>query len=150
MRKISTPILAAIIAPATLALAACGGDAEEVAGAGADVATANPAAGFPSVPADARDSVEWAGTYEQQSADGRVRMIALGDDDSYTMTDIDGVETTGTFNWYADNSRILMKQRDTDMVFAIADGAIYELSGPDAGTDGPFDNAQTWREADAE
>ena len=47
-------------------------------------------------------------------------------------------KTTGTFNWYLDNSRILIKENGEDMVFAIADGALYRLSGPGAAVEGPF------------
>lgn len=145
MRKIAT--FAALPALA-LALAACG-DSDEVdtTTESQGTAIADPATDYPPVATDARSSLDWAGTYEQRTADGRIRSLTLGEGDTYTLTDAEGVETTGTFNWYADNSRILIQVDGEDMVFAIADGTIYRLSGPDAAIDGPFGAEQAWQES---
>ena len=136
----------AVLPALALALAACGDDPAEVETGQSELGVEDPAADFPAVPDDARSSLDWAGTYQQRTADGRLSTLTLSQDDSFTMTDADGMETTGTFNWYADNSRILIKQGEEDMVFAIADGALYRLSGPDAPVDGDFTESQTWRE----
>ena len=133
-----------LLAPLALALSACGGDAEEVEAVEDDV-VADSAAEFPAVGADARNSVDWAGTYEQRTSDGLLRTIRLSDGEEFTMTDAEGVETSGTFNWYSDNSRILIKDGEENMVFAVADGALYRLAGPEAGIEGPFDESRTWR-----
>ena len=127
---------------ALFALAACGGAKTEPAPADTTVAAAPaPAATFPSVPANARTSVKFEGTYSQTGADGKTSTLALGPNDSWTMTAADGTVTKGTYNWYSDNSRILIGED----VYAIADGAIYKLADKNAAVTGPFTEAVTWR-----
>lgn len=147
MRMITT---LAILAPAALALSACGASEEEVTDTDFGMDSGNAATDsteMPAVPANARSTVDFAGTYEQRSSDGRIRTVTLNTDDTYKMTDIEGVETTGTYSWYSDNSRILIKENGQNNVFAIADGAIYEMAGPDALTTGAMTEDQMFRKS---
>ncbi|MFN6933705.1 MAG: hypothetical protein ACK4NZ_00960 [Tsuneonella sp.] len=131
-----------LAAATSFALAACGGAKTEPAPADTTVAAAPaPAATFPAVPANARTAVKFEGTYSQTGADGKTSTLALGPNDSWTMTAADGTVTKGTYNWYSDNSRILIGED----VYAIADGAIYKLADKNAPVTGPFTEAVTWR-----
>ncbi|WP_114520965.1 hypothetical protein [Altererythrobacter sp. ZODW24] len=126
----------AFAAPLALALAACGGnDAEETATADAGTEAAAPAAldSYPAIGAEARTAVAFDGTYTNTAADGTTSSITLNSaDDSYTMTDAGGVESAGNYNWYSDNSRILIKSGDDTTVFGVADGVIYKMENADA------------------
>jgi hypothetical protein len=142
--------LFAFAAVSSLALAACGTKQPEPTAteSPADAAAAaieTAPAGFPTVPANARTTVKYQGAYSHLGADGKSTTLLLGPDDSFTMTDPDGKVTKGTYNWYSDNSRILIKDGDTTSVFAVADGAIYKLADKDAPITGPFTNDVTWR-----
>ncbi|RDC59006.1 hypothetical protein HME9302_00183 [Alteripontixanthobacter maritimus] len=150
MRKI---LAFAALAPAALALTACGGetatDEGEVTTADAeatsDTVVASGDEDFPEVVADARNTVNYAGTYSQTGTDGSTTSLTLNDDGTYTARDAAGMETNGTYNWYSDNSRILIKEGDQNRVYAIADGAIYQLADADTPTDGAKSPAQTYR-----
>lgn len=153
MRRIATKTALIVILPAALALSACGGNsADEAATDTGETATVETPAGgaeYPQVPLDARGTVEYQGTYSQALADGRSRSLTLGTADSYTMTDEDGVESTGTFSWYSDNSRILVGSGDNKMIFAVADGMLYELPDGNAGVDAPRTPENVWTKSDA-
>ena len=146
-----------LVAPLALALAACGGDADtaEADGTLADTTTNDttmmaPADGdYPQVPVDARANVNYQRTYTNTAADGTTSTIALGADDSYTMTAADGTQSTGTFNWYSDNSRILIRENGETQVYGVADGALYRLSDENADPNGPRDAATTYRASGA-
>lgn len=138
----------ALVAASSLALAACGGAKTETAEADPAATTAAvpaPAATFPAVPSNARTAVKYEGTYSQTGADGKTSTLVLGPNDGYTMTAADGTSTKGTFNWYSDNSRILIKNGEATDIYAIADGAIYKLADKNAAVTGPFTEAVTWR-----
>lgn len=139
-----------LAAASSLALAACGSNkpAPEPTESAADAAAAAIApapTGFPTVPANARTAVKYQGSYSTTGADGKSSTLLLGEGDTWTMTGPDGKQTKGTFNWYSDNSRILIKNGDTTDVYAVADGAIYKLAGKDAPINGPMTEAMTWR-----
>lgn len=141
-------------AACALALAACG-DNDNVDERIVDTAQTDPNAvdvnlpatqpDYPLVPADARSTVDYAGTYSQRLPDGRERTITLGADDRYTIRDETGVETSGTYNWYSDNSRILIKRNGENEVYAIADGALYRLADENAPTTGTRSPETTFR-----
>ena len=138
----------ALVAASSLALAACGGaktDTAEADPAATTAAVPAPAATFPAVPANARTAVKYEGTYTQTGADGKTSTLVLGPDDGFTLTAADGSITKGTYNWYSDNSRILIKEGDATRIFAIADGAVYSMTDKDAAVTGPFTEAVTWR-----
>ena len=145
MRKLNT---LAILAPAALALSACGGSEADVPES--DTAAEAPAAAeadTPAVPADPRATVDFAGTYEKLGEDGRKVSLTLNDDDTYSMVDGDKVETTGTYNWYSDNRRILIKEGEETMVYAVGDGALYKLDNADVVIEDQIDEAHMWRKA---
>lgn len=135
----------ALAAASSLALAACGGNRadDETTTAEADTTAMAPAAPatFPAVATNARTTVKYEGTYSQTGPDGKTSTFVLGPNDSYTMTAADGTVTKGTYNWYSDNSRILID----DQVYAIADGAVYKMANKDAAVTGPFTEDVTWR-----
>lgn len=140
-------LAATIAAPLALALAACGDrTADEPAAdtAGVDVNLPQVDPRFPSVAPDARTSVNYAGTYAQPVGAGE-RSITLRTDDTYVMRDENGVESTGTFNWYDDNSRVLIRRDGKNEVYAIADGALYRMPDEQAPTAGPMTEEQTFR-----
>ena len=87
---------------------------------------------MPSVATNARTSVKYAGTYEQTGPDGRKSSLTLNDDDTYSMTGPDGVQKQGTYSWYKDGSRILIKDGDTNNVYGVADGAVYKMNDENA------------------
>ncbi len=136
------------LAPLALGLAACGDTtpADEATPEAADVPVNLPEVDprFPSVVPNARTSVDYAGTYAQPVANGE-RSITLKTDGTYAMRDQNGVETTGTYNWYDDNSRILIKNDGENLVYAIADGALYRMPDADAPTTGTMTEEQTYR-----
>ncbi len=137
-----------LVAPLALGLAACGDTtpADEATSEAADVPVNLPKIDprFPSVVPNARTSVDYAGTYAQPVANGE-RSITLKTDGTYTMRDQNGVETTGTYNWYDDNSRILIKNNGENMVYAIADGTLYRMPDADSPTTGTMTEEQTYR-----
>jgi hypothetical protein len=115
---------------------------EATAEAQAD-AVATPAA-LPTVGANARTTLKYAGAYSQVGADGKVTTLRLKPDDTYEWSDPAGKVTKGTFSWYKDGSRILLDQAGGKAVYAIADGAVYKLPNKDA----PFDTLtaeQMWK-----
>ncbi len=138
----------ALTAPLALAISACGDNTkvDEQATGGDIVAPANinVPTEFPAVAVDARSSVNFAGTYDQRMADGRTRSITLNADDTYNARDENGVETTGTYNWYSDNSRILIGTGANKQVYAIADGAIYKLADENTPTTGDMTADQAY------
>jgi hypothetical protein len=141
-----------LAAPLALALAACGdtapADSADTETAGVDVKLPQVEPRFPSVAPDARTSVNYAGTYAQPVGDGE-RAITLRTDGTYVMRGPDGVETSGTYNWYDDNSRILIKVDGKNQVYAIADGALYRMPDENASTSGPMSEEQTYRRVTA-
>lgn len=145
MKAIRTALIAA---PLALALAACGDNetAETEMAEGpspANVELPEVPVTYPEVPLDARSTVDYEGTYAQSTPQGE-RMITLGDDDTYVMRDETGTETRGTFNWYSDNSRILIREDGETQVYAIADGAIYRLADENTPTTGPMTAEQAY------
>jgi hypothetical protein len=140
----------ALVATVSATLAACSPKqpepvATETSADAAAAAIETAPKGFPAVPANARTTVKYQGTYSHLGADGKSTTLLLGPDDSWTMTDPDGKVTKGTFNWYSDNSRILIKDGDKTDVYAVADGVLYHLVGKDAPVSGPFTEDVTWR-----
>lgn len=145
----------ALAATAALALAACNVEPNEPDDRIVDTAEADPNAvdvdlprvpvEYPEVPVNARTSVDYAGSYAQTQRDGRTQTITLRDDDTYTLRDADGTETTGTYNWYSDNSRILIRRNGQNEVYAVADGALYRLPDENASTAGRRTEEQTYR-----
>lgn len=141
-------------APIAFVLSACGDDTK-VDDRIVDTAETDPNAvevnlpdgqlDFPSVPANARTSVDYAGSYTQSLPGGGTRSITLADGDRYTIRDENGVESSGTYNWYADNSRILIKRDGRNEVYAVADGALYRLADKDAPTTGTMTEEMTYR-----
>lgn len=131
----------AALAPLAFGLAACGdsdivderitGETGEMPTPG-DVDLPDVPVEYPEVATNARATVDYVGTYSLSLPDGSERSITLNEDDTYSMRDESGAETTGTYNWYSDNSRILIREDGETQVYAIADGAIYRL--PDANT----------------
>lgn len=100
---------------------------------------------YPEVPVNARETVDYAGSYGQPQAGGGTRTITLREDDTYTIREPSGTETEGTFNWYADNSRILIRRDGENEIYAVADGALYRLPDENASTSGPRTEGQTYR-----
>ncbi|MFC4294162.1 hypothetical protein ACFO0A_03710 [Novosphingobium tardum] len=100
----------------------------------ADVAAATPVA-LPTVGPNARTTLNYAGTYQQVGADGKVTSLKLNKDDTYEWTDATGKVTKGSFSWYKDGSRILLDAGAGKAVYAIADGAVYKLADKDAPVD---------------
>ena len=42
------------------------------------------------------------------------------------------VQKQGTYSWYKDGSRILIKDGDTNNVYGVADGAVYKMNDENA------------------
>ncbi len=129
----------ALAAPLALALAACGGNADtderivdDGLTEGVDVDVPEVDVNAPEVPVDARGTVDYEQTYTNTDAAGGTTSITLGPDDDYTMVKADGTETSGTYSWYSDNSRILIRENGENMVFAIAEGTLYRLADENA------------------
>lgn len=145
----------AFAAIAALALAACNSEPNEPDDRIVDTAEIDPnavnvnlpdgAAEFPEVPVNARTSVNYQGEYSQSLPNGRSRTITLGANDRYTLRDESGAESAGTYNWYSDNSRILIRRNGETEVYAIADGALYRMADQNAPTTGPRTAEQTYR-----
>ena len=142
--------VAALAAP--LALAACSAEPdvdERVVSTdpddAVDVRLPTTPVEYPEVPLDARNSLAYEGTYVQSAEDGRDRRITLDANDGYTIRDETGIERTGTFNWYADNSRVLIRDEGQNRIFAIADGVLYELPDETTPIDAEMNETQTWR-----
>lgn len=126
-----------ILPLAALALVSACNKAEPVPEA-AEQATIDPArtpAALPTVAANARTSLKYAGAYSQVGADGAVSTLKLNTDDTYEWTDAPGKVTKGTFSWYKDGSRILLDAAGGKAVYALADGAVYKLANKDAPVD---------------
>lgn len=112
-----------------------------------DAAIATPAA-MPTVGANARTTLQFAGDYRQTSADGKATSLALAADESYVWTDATGKVTKGKFSWYKDGSTILLDEAGGKGVYAVADGAVYKLASKDAPRTG-FIADQMWTRAPA-
>ncbi len=108
----------------------------------ATTAAATPAA-MPTVGANARTTLQFAGDYRQTSSDGKATSLSLAADESYVWTDATGKVTKGKFSWYKDGSTILLDEAGGKGVYAIADGAIYKLATKDAPRTG-FTADQMW------
>ena len=133
----NTKIYLAALAPLAIALAGCGGDAAEPTVDDTTTATqADATVAYPEAPLDARGMLDYQGTYSMNAADGTTRSITLGPDDTYTIANADGTNSTGTFNWYSDNSRILIKENGENQVYAVADGYLYRLADENAPLNG--------------
>ncbi len=129
-----------ILAPLAL-LAGCGGekpaDPAVEAEATPAAAEATPAA-LPAVVANAKTAVKWAGTYAGKDAAGAALKLTLNADDTYEWVAGTAAPVKGKFNWYKDGARLLLDDAGGKAVYAVADGAIYKLAGPDAPITGPF------------
>ena len=142
-----------IAAPLALALAACGGGeaddrvVDDGTTACVEVDVPEVDVEYPQVPVDSRGTVNYQRTYTNTDATGGTSSITLGADDSYTMVAADGTETTGTFNWYSDNSRILIREGGESQVYAVADGALYRLADENADPNGARDASTTYTAA---
>ncbi|WBY17238.1 hypothetical protein PF049_03500 [Erythrobacteraceae bacterium WH01K] len=142
-----------LAAPLALALAACGGAetdervVDDGTTAGVDVDVPEVDVEYPEVPVDARGTVDYQRTYTNAGSAGGASSITLGANDSYTMVGADGTETTGTFNWYSDNSRILIRENGESQVYAVADGALYRLADENADPNGARDAGTTYMAA---
>ena len=112
-----------LAAPLALALAACGGAetdervADDGTTAGVDVDVPEVDVEYPKARRCARHRRLPAHLHQCGQRWRRVP-ITLGANDSYTMVGADGTETTGTFNWYSDNSRILIRERESQVYAA--------------------------------
>ncbi len=111
-------------------------------------ATAATPAAMPTVGANARTTLQYAGDYRQTSADGKATSLSLATDDSYVWTDATGKVTKGKFSWYKDGSTILLDEAGGKGVYAVADGAVYKLASKDAPRMG-FTTDQMWTRAPA-
>lgn len=148
------PIAFVAAAPLALALGACG-DANEPDDRIVDTAETDPNAvdvnlpkvpvEYPEVALNARSTVDYQGEYSQRLPGGQSRTLTLRDDDVWVFRDESGRESTGTFNWYSDNSRILIPRDGENEVYAVADGALYRLPDENAPTSGPRTEEQTFR-----
>ena len=132
-----TKALFAAILPIAFGLSACGSDPEpaEIDGSGFDT-QADTSVAYPEAPLNARGTIDYQGSYSQRGSDGAGRTITLGANDGYTIRNADGTETSGTFNWYSDNSRILIQEDGENQVYAVADGYLYRLSDENAPLNG--------------
>jgi len=147
------PIRIALAAP--LALAACGDTTEvddrvvETAEkTPVDVSLPNIPSEYPVVPADARNTLDYAGSYELHDRNGGVSTITLDDSGSYTWRGPDGVETTGSFTWGDDGSRIVITRDGETNAFAVAEDVLYRLPAEDASLAGERSEETTWRRSD--
>ena len=128
MRRFILPLVAlAMVSACKKEAAVDGADAAATASASA----AAPAA-LPTVAANARTALQFAGSYSQTGADGKVSTLKLNADDSYELTGADGKTAKGTFSWYKDGSRLLLDAAGGKAIYAVADGAVYKLADKDA------------------
>lgn len=127
----------ALFAPAALALAAAACGKPEPAPEAIDetAATAEAPAPLPTVAVNARTSLDYAGTYSQVGADGKVTTLKLNADDTYEWSGADGKVAKGAYTWYQEGSRILLDANGGKAVYALADGAVYKLADKDAAVD---------------
>lgn len=137
MRRIILPL--AMLA----AVSACKKEAPAAPEATTEAAATPAAAAMPAIATDARKTLQFAGSYAQTGADGKVTTLKLGADDSYEWTGADGKTVKGTYNWYKDGSTILLDAAGGKGVFAIADGAVYKLADNNAPRTG-FTANQMW------
>lgn len=145
----------ALAATAALALAACDNERDvpddrivptaETDPNAVDVNLPDVPVEYPEVAVNARETVDYAGTYTQGQANGRTRTITLGEDDTYTYRDESGTESRGTFNWYSDNSRILIRRDGRNEVYAIGENVLYRMADENAPTTGQKTAEQTYR-----
>jgi hypothetical protein len=108
-----------------------------------EAAVATPAA-LPTVAANARTTLKYAGSYSQVDANGKATTLKLNADDTYEWSDADGKVTRGKFAWYKDGSRILLDAAGGKAVYAIADGAVFKLPNKDAPV-GSLTADQMWK-----
>ena len=129
MRKIILPLAAIAL------LSACKSEAPATQDAGAPADTMAPAAtpvALPTVPADARASVKYVGSYTQAGADGKTSTLKINADNTYELTNADATTAKGTYEWYKDGQRILLDSAGGKAIYAVADGAIYKMADKDA------------------
>jgi len=139
MRRIILPLIA------VAALSACKKEAPAPEATEAAAPAAAPAA-LPTVAANARTTVQFAGSYTQTGADGKTSTLKLNADDTYELTGADGKTVKGGFNWYKDGSRLLLDDAGGKAIYAVADGAVYKLADKDAPTTG-LTAEQMWTRA---
>lgn len=153
----NTPARLALAAPLALALSACGDttpvedrviepDRVETP---SDVTLPTVEVEYPAVPANARDTLDYAGTYERQTGDDEIGTITLRADDTYTLRAPDGTETTGSFAWGEPADRILIERDGATLAYAVAQDVLYTLPSADAPADGGRSEETTWRRASA-
>ncbi len=137
---------AAVLLPALILVAGCKGQAPN-APASSDAAPLPSLAAptMPTVPADARQ-VALAGTYSHTGADGKAATLKLGAGNTYEWTDGSGKTVTGKYAWYEDHRRILLTGAANKAVFAVADGALYQMAGKDAAI-GTMTADQLWNKS---
>lgn len=140
MRRIILPLIA------VAALSACKKEAPAPEPTESAAAAAATPAALPAVPANARTTVQFAGSYSQTGADGKTATLKLSADDTYELTGADGKTVKGGFNWYKDGSRLLLDDAGGKAIFAVADGAVYKLADKDAPVTG-LTAEQMWTRA---
>lgn len=146
----------ALAAPFALALAACGEttDVDERVvetpelETPTDVTLPEVEVEYPEVPVNARTTVDYAGTYELRTRDDQVSTITLREDDTYVWRAPDGTETSGSFTWGDDESRILIAREGETQAYAVAENVLYRLPAADAPTAGERSEETTWRRSD--
>lgn len=123
-------------------LAACGGaPKEEAAPADTTTTTAPVDAPMPPIAANARTAVAWDGSYSMTGTDGVASTLTLNKDDTYSWVVGSAAPVKGKFSWYKDGQRILLDAAGGKAVYAVADGAVYKLAGPDTLVTAPLDRA---------
>lgn len=132
MRTIILPLAALAL------VAGCKGKEPEVMRS-SDAAAAASTASLPALPADPKATASVPGSYASAGA-----TLKLGADDSAELTDAAGKVTNGKWAWYSDGKRILLTADKS--VWAVADDALYKLSGKDAPLTG-LTADQVWTKA---
>jgi len=140
MRRIILPLIA------VAALSACKKEAPAPEPTEATVEAAAAPAALPTVPSNARTSVQYAGSYSQTGSDGKTSTLKLNADDTYELTGSDGKTVKGGYNWYKDGVRILLDDAGGKAIYAVADGAVYKLADKDAPVTG-LTAEQMWTRA---
>lgn len=139
---------AAVLLPALVLVAGCKGQAPDPAASGDATPLPSIAApSLPAVPIDARQ-VALAGSYSHTGADGKAATLKLGADNTYEWTDGAGKTIKGKFAWYEDHRRILLTGPANKAVFAVADGALYQMASKDAAI-GTMTADQLWNKSPA-
>src|SRR5215207_2599844 len=133
-----------IVPLAALALVSACNKGEPVPEATPEAPVEAAPAALPTVAANARTTLQYAGTYSQVGADGKATTLKLNPDDTYEWSDAAGKVTKGTYSWYKDGSRILLDAAGGKAVYALADGAVYKLADKDAPVD-TLTAEQMWR-----